>query len=574
MFYKILVLFLFFVATLSSAEDSSIYKLCDAIENSNDHKKGVTTIQETLKKTTLSNPEKVKLNSLLINKLLQIQQFDQCLKIAEEQVLIARKGKNYYDEAKFYNHIGNTFYYLSNLKIANSYYLKGAAIADKYDYIDLIELFNHNLGAISMENGGSDIATEKYFLKSIEYSKKNIHVKQDFAMGHYRILASLYWRQKKYNKAEQIFKRLIIENQAAKNTYQEAAAKIFYSKLLMDLHRQKEALAMSYSAVQLSKTFNSVDILSTAYSAHSQNLKAANMSDSAYHYIYELQNLVRNNYQEGLNKQIAEAEAKFNTVEIEHEKDMAILDAKRKNQFYLFASLGVVMATIFGFILYSNRLKTRQEKEHVQAMLLAEENERSRIARDLHDGIGQLLSAAKLNLHALENSKSENKDKILQKAIGLLDESAKEVRSVSHNMMPNALLKSGLVSAIKNFIDQLQSDTLKINIETSGLHRAINSSIENVVYRVIQESINNVIKHANANQLFINLSIENNLLNVMIEDNGRGFDMEKMKENEGIGIKNMRARIAFLKGTMEIDSKPKRGTLIAFHIPLNNDNGY
>jgi signal transduction histidine kinase len=222
--------------------------------------------------------------------------------------------------------------------------------------------------------------------------------------------------------------------------------------------------------------------------------------------------------------------------------------------------------------IYNNaRKKAQLEKEHIKAILLAEENERSRIARDIHDGIGQLLSAAKLNLHALENSHIENKEMILEKAIGLIDESAKEVRSVSHNLMPNALLKSGLFSAIKNFINQLQSDRLKINMETSGLSNKINADTELVVYRIIQECINNVIKHAGASQLFINLSIEKNQLTVMIEDNGIGFEVDKMLKKDGIGIKNIQARVAFLKGTMEINSKPNKGTHLAFHIPLNHE---
>jgi two-component system NarL family sensor kinase len=250
-------------------------------------------------------------------------------------------------------------------------------------------------------------------------------------------------------------------------------------------------------------------------------------------------------------------------------KNVAIANAKRKTQLYLFISLGVVLMTIFGFLFYSNRKKVQLEKEQIKAVLLAEENERSRIARDLHDGIGQLLSAAKLNLHALENVNLVNKEIVLEKAIGLVDESAKEVRSVSHNLMPNALIKSGLVSAIKNFINQLETEQLKINIETSGLNKKINSEIELVVYRIIQECINNVIKHSKANHLFINLSINKNLLNIMIEDNGYGFDVDEILRKDGIGIKNMQARVAFLKGTMEIDSKLNKGTLFSFHVPLN-----
>ncbi len=557
---------------LYSRSDSIIYKLCRTIDSSIDNQAGVDIINKTLQESTLNSQEKFKLNSLLVKKLLQVQKFDQALKISEEQVIIAKNEKNTYYEASFYNNIGNTYFYLSNPKMANKFYEKGYVLAEKYKIVDLQELFNHNLGAISLEDLNKDLVTENYFLKAIEYSKKNPHVRQDFAASHYRLLATLYWRQKKYYKAEQIYLNLISECQAVKNTYQESAAKMFYSKLLRDQNKMKQALEMSRSALELAKPFKSVDIISTAYSAHAQNLEAAKMHDSAYHYMLILQELVRNNYQEDLNKQISESAAKFKNAEVEYEKNVAIANAKRRTQLYLFGSIGFAMFTVFGFLFYNARKKAQLEKEQIKAVLLAEENERNRIARDLHDGIGQLLSAAKLNLHALENVNLVNKETVLEKAIGLVDESAKEVRSVSHNLMPNALIKSGLVSAIKNFINQLQTDKLKINIETSGLNKKINSEIELVVYRIIQECINNVIKHAKANQLFINLSIEKNHLNIMIEDNGKGFEVNKILEKDGIGIKNMQSRVAFLKGTMEIDSKLDKGTLFAFHIPLNKEN--
>ncbi len=568
---KVLFSFLFillFTADLS-AIDSAIFILCETLDQDPNHLKAIEVINSKLQNKGLTSQEKVQLNSILIKKFLMTQKFDSCLQLAEEQVLIAKQENNPYNEAKFYNHIGNTYFYLSNSKVANQFYLKGEFIANKYQYIDLLELFNHNLGAISLENLKADHITEKYFLKAIAYSKINPKVNPDFALAHYRLLATLYWRQNKINQAEQIYLKLIAESQAIKNTYQESAAKMFYSKLLRDQNKMKQALEMSHSALELAKPFKSVDIISTAYNAHAQNLKAANMPDSAYHYLLILQELVRNNYQEGLNQQISESAAKFKNAEIEFEKNVAIANAKRKTQLYLFISLGVVLMTIFGFLFYSNRKKVQLEKEQIKAVLLAEENERSRIARDLHDGIGQLLSAAKLNLHALENVKLVNKEIVLEKAIGLVDESAKEVRSVSHNLMPNALIKSGLVSAIKNFINQLETEQLKINIETSGLNKKINSEIELVVYRIIQECINNVIKHSKANHLFINLSINKNLLNIMIEDNGYGFDVDEILRKDGIGIKNMQARVAFLKGTMEIDSKLNKGTLFSFHVPLN-----
>ncbi len=162
---KKIILFLYTLIScqLYSRTDSSIYKLCRTIDSSIDHQAGVDIINKTLQESTLNSQEKFKLNSLLVKKLLQVQKFDQALKISEEQVIIAKKEKNTYYEASFYNNIGNTYFYLSNPKMANKFYEKGYIVAEKYKIIDLQELFNHNLGAISLEDLNKDLVTENYF---------------------------------------------------------------------------------------------------------------------------------------------------------------------------------------------------------------------------------------------------------------------------------------------------------------------------------------------------------------------------------------------------------------------------
>ena len=155
-----------------------------------------------------------------------------------------------------------------------------------------------------------------------------------------------------------------------------------------------------------------------------------------------------------------------------------------------------------------------------------------------------------------------------EKVIGMMDESCKEVRSVSHQMMPNALLKSGLASAIKEFIDKLDSRVLKVNLHTEGLNERLDSNVETVLYRVIQECVNNVIKHAGANTLHISLIKDEDGIAATIEDNGKGFDMKDKLKFEGIGLKNIASRIGYLKGTVDFDSKPGSGTLVAIHVPI------
>lgn len=215
----------------------------------------------------------------------------------------------------------------------------------------------------------------------------------------------------------------------------------------------------------------------------------------------------------------------------------------------------------------------KQQDLATKAVITAEENERKRIAADLHDGVGQMMSAAKMNLSAFENEITFNniEQKLsFEKLISLVDESCREIRSVSHQMMPNALLKSGLASAVKEFIDKIDNRIIKINLYTEGLHERLDSNTETILYRVIQECVNNVIKHSGASTLDISLIKDADGISATVEDNGRGFDTTDQKKFEGIGLKNISSRIEFLKGTVDFDSSPGKGTLVAVHVPLDD----
>ena len=141
------------------------------------------------------------------------------------------------------------------------------------------------------------------------------------------------------------------------------------------------------------------------------------------------------------------------------------------------------------------------------------------------------------------------------------------MRAVSHNMMPNALLKAGLASAIREFTDKIDDRVIKINLYSEGLNERLDTNVETVLYRVVQECVNNVLKHANANHLDISLIRDEDGISATIEDNGKGFD--PAGSSEGLGLINIRTRIEYLKGTVEYNSSPGKGTLVAIHVPSN-----
>lgn len=212
-----------------------------------------------------------------------------------------------------------------------------------------------------------------------------------------------------------------------------------------------------------------------------------------------------------------------------------------------------------------------QQDLATKGIIEAEERERKRIAGDLHDGVGQLVSAVKMNLDVLISRyliKQPDADMLAERTMLMVDESCTEVRSIAHQMMPNALIKSGLVSALRDFLNKIPSDKLKISVQTDGLNERLDGNTETVLYRVIQESVNNAIKHANASNLDIMLISDHNEVTVTIEDNGKGFIVADKKDYEGIGLKNIITRVEYLRGTVDISSAPGKGTLVAIHIPV------
>ncbi|RYE04928.1 MAG: sensor histidine kinase, partial [Sphingobacteriales bacterium] len=206
-----------------------------------------------------------------------------------------------------------------------------------------------------------------------------------------------------------------------------------------------------------------------------------------------------------------------------------------------------------------------------KAVLDAEENERKRIASDLHDGVGQLFSAVKLNMNGLFDRIKIERDEdrfLAENTLALVDESCKEVRIISHRMMPNMLLRSGIASDLKSFIEKIDGDTLKVTLEATGFKDRLESNVETMLYRVIQETVANVIKHAKATRLDIALNRDAEGITATVTDNGKGFDTTQIGSFTGIGLKNIITRIEYLKGSVDYESAPDKGTTVNIWVPV------
>ena len=275
---------------------------------------------------------------------------------------------------------------------------------------------------------------------------------------------------------------------------------------------------------------------------------------------------------------IQELEKKYETEK--KDKEIVKLDAANKQKSILNKILfgGAALLLIIGFLGYRNfqsRQKIQQQKITelekdkqllaIDAMLKGQEEERSRIAKDLHDGLGGMLSGTKLSFMNMKENlvlTPENAT-LFDKSLSMLDNTIGDLRKVAHNLMPEALVKYGLVEALRDFCDTIQSSTnLKIVYQPLGENRKLSNTAEVFIYRIIQELVNNAVKHADAKQIIVQLTTSSNKIGITVEDDGKGFDTAAITNRKGDGLDNIKYRVQYLNGTIDTVASPGNGTSV------------
>ena len=316
--------------------------------------------------------------------------------------------------------------------------------------------------------------------------------------------------------------------------------------------------------------------------------------DPAKGYAYELfcDECEQKHINQVLSRQSSDLEKKYETEKketqikkLEAEKTVQQLTIRQKNilNYILIASAIVLLViSLLGYRTYQqkqkiqlqriNELETEKKLTATEAVLKGEEQERTRLAKDLHDGLGGMLSGIKYSLNTMKGNLIMTPDnaQAFERSMDMLDSSIKEMRRVAHNLMPEALVKFGLDAALKDFCNDINlSGALKVNYQSIGLEQAVIDQTTSItIYRVIQELINNAIKHAAATQAIVQVSKSNGRLSVTVEDDGKGFDPAILKNAKGIGWSNIESRIDFMKGKVDIQSAPGDGTSVLVELPV------
>ncbi|WP_109097704.1 sensor histidine kinase [Aquimarina sp. AU58] len=265
-----------------------------------------------------------------------------------------------------------------------------------------------------------------------------------------------------------------------------------------------------------------------------------------------------------------------------------------QNRNLLIGSLSLILVgSIFVFLVYKNikrkqriakqereieiqkteKLLKEQELTAIDAMISGQEKERQRLANELHDNLGSTLATVKLHFqhlqHNKDNPKVEHVAELYTKTNALLDEAYQKVRTIAHEKNSGVMANQGLLLAIKNLAKQVSNgDGLHIEIQDYGLEERLDNTLEISIFRMIQELITNSIKHAAASEIHISLTNHDSLLNIIIEDNGKGFDAKVLPKKEGMGLRNIEKRVEHLEGTFAIDSTIGKGTNIIINIPI------
>ncbi len=466
--------------------------------------------------------------------------------------------------------------------ISKQYLTKGMGIALMLkDDTALADGYNR-LG-IMYERGASFDSAMYFYQQALHYNDKaNFLLGKAYSLEN---IAGLYARKNDLRKALRYQEEALGYKMRVGKKIDIAMAYINVAETYDSLKQYDSAINYIGKTLSITAEIDYKDLTKYAYQLLATIYEGRRDHVRALLYYKKFTALNDSIYNETKTKQLAEVNAKYETEKKEEQirglaQQTTIQQMQLKQRsFLLFIVIGLFVASgIIVYLVYNwRKLKAqsarqveinRQQSEIAREVFNAEENERKRIAADLHDGVGQLLSAALLNLNNYFTTRSINKQTDVQagQIASLMAESYDELRSISHQMMPNALLKTGLAAAVEELALKTSNDVLAVNLEITGFDERINPEIESVIYRVIQESISNVIKHAKAKKMDVQILKDEDGISVTIEDNGKGFDMTRLK-NKGMGLKNIYSRVQFHNGTVDIISDAGKGTFIAIHIP-------
>ncbi|WP_420582860.1 tetratricopeptide repeat-containing sensor histidine kinase [Reichenbachiella sp.] len=368
---------------------------------------------------------------------------------------------------------------------------------------------------------------------------------QQGLLGNYINLAELYSHTKDYNKSISFFNKALQIEQHIGHPY---AAQYCYEKITAVYRRLNQFENALDAHIQYSLIKDSI--------SNVQNIK--NVESLTIQYETE------------------KKEKEIELLSVENQLKETEIQAANNRFFATAGTSGLILLSAF---LFFNRYQHKQrallaeekannQKLGFKSLIEGEEKERKRIAQELHDGLGQLLSTARLNVSAMEDRVENIVNQQWENSIKLIDEAVTEVRHISHNMMPNALISIGFEAAVKEQIHIINgAGKIHVHAHFPEEKLSLGESEAIALYRVIQEVLNNAIKYAEAKNIWLSITI-NGEVEISIKDDGKGFDTELIQDSRGIGWNNIKSRMEILNGEVRIKSKVNEGSEIFLKLAI------
>ncbi|WKZ64039.1 MAG: sensor histidine kinase [Saprospiraceae bacterium] len=279
--------------------------------------------------------------------------------------------------------------------------------------------------------------------------------------------------------------------------------------------------------------------------------------------------------------------------QLENENELKTINSRQQRimiYILIFAFMATILAVYLIYRGYTSRLRANQiiqrQKSELQdkqlkqieqesqikvmeSMLMGQEAERNRIGKDLHDSLGAILSTIKLQMSADANKNGNIESPAMKRAKEMIDDACEEVRKISRDMMPITLSKYGLHTALEELVDKYTFEGgPTVVYQSFGINRISDKELDLFVYRIIQELINNSIKHADAQEIIVQINYLEDLMMITVEDDGKGFEYSTTGYS-GMGLKNVEYRTQYLRGKVTFDSSPGSGTIVVVEIPVH-----
>ncbi|HRP33950.1 MAG TPA: sensor histidine kinase [Agriterribacter sp.] len=549
--------------------------------------------------------------------------FDSSLLLNKKALELAKETKDELSIAKATFNTANSFHMISKEDSALYYYLQVLPILDKLGNKRML-----GIAYSTIQNIYTDLTQ---YQKAIEYGKKGLDIfskevddplNQSYCLSN---LGIVYTSIKKLDSADIYFTKALQISRRISDRYTESAVLLNLGDIHYKSGRLEDAKTNFEKSFLIAKEMDLAETQAIALKGiglyylekknyplarlyadsalaialnndiRKQTLKIYNLlADISYasqdfataHQFEEKEDALRDSINaDSLLKLSTEFETKYETQKKETQIQLQRSQLKQKsalNYFLIVGSIAIILISLLTYRNYKSKqklqqarideLETEKQLTATEAVLKGEEQERTRLAKDLHDGLGGMLSGIKYSLSNMKGNliMTPENAQAFERSMDMLDSSIKEMRRVAHNMMPEILVKYGLDAGLKEFCNDIErSGVLQINYQSIGMEQAsIEQTTAVTIYRIVQELVNNSIKHAAAKNVLVQLhfSPSEKQLAITVEDDGKGFDTAMLKQSTGMGWNSIQNRVEFLKGKLDVNSALGNGTSVMIEI--------